>query len=34
MQVEPEADYNIVCPKCGQEYRFSGASVLRWKSDP
>ena len=32
LQVIPEDEYTIVCPKCGQEYRFSGASVLRWQS--
>jgi len=28
----PDDEYNVVCPKCGQEYRFTGASVLRWGS--
>lgn len=33
MEVKPEEEYNIACPKCGQEYRFFGQSVLRWKSE-
>ena len=32
MSVEPEEQYEVNCPKCGQEYRFTGASVLRWQS--
>jgi len=32
MSVEPEQEYEVVCQKCGQEYRFTGASVLRWQT--
>jgi len=32
MEVKPDEEYNVVCPKCGQEYRFFGQSVLRWKT--
>ena len=31
--VKEDEDYTVVCAKCGQEYRFSGASVLRWGSE-
>jgi len=27
MEVKAEEEYNIACPKCGQEYRFFGQSV-------
>ncbi|MBO0887962.1 hypothetical protein J2P12_02565 [Candidatus Bathyarchaeota archaeon] len=30
VRVREDEDYSVVCVKCGQEYRFSGASVLRW----
>ena len=33
LRVEAEEEYTVVCPRCEQEYRFSGSSVLRWKSD-
>jgi transcription elongation factor Elf1 len=33
MEVKPDEEYNVVCSKCGQEYRFFGQSVLRWKSE-
>jgi len=33
MAVSAEEEYNVACPKCGQEYRFFGQSVLRWKSE-
>jgi Zn finger protein HypA/HybF involved in hydrogenase expression len=33
VKVVAEEEYTVVCPKCGQEYRFTGASVLRWGSD-
>ncbi len=29
MSVEPEQEYEIRCDKCGQDYRFIGASLLR-----
>jgi len=32
MNVKPDEEYNVVCQKCGQEYRFFGHTVLRWKS--
>lgn len=32
VEVKAEEEYTVVCPKCGQEYRFTGASVLRWGS--
>jgi len=31
MEVKPDEEYNVVCPKCAQEYRFFGSSVLRWR---
>jgi hypothetical protein len=30
LKVAAEEEYTVVCPKCSQEYRFTGASVLRW----
>lgn len=33
VEVKAEEEYNVVCSKCGQEYRFFGGSVLRWKSE-
>lgn len=32
VEVKPDDEYTVVCKKCGQEYRFTGASVLRWGS--
>ncbi len=32
VKVTADEEYRIVCPKCGQEYRFTGASALRWGS--
>jgi DNA-directed RNA polymerase subunit M/transcription elongation factor TFIIS len=32
VKVAADDEYTVVCPKCGQEYRFTGASVLRWAS--
>jgi DNA-directed RNA polymerase subunit M/transcription elongation factor TFIIS len=32
VKVTEDEEYNIVCPECGQEYRFTGASLLRWGS--
>ncbi len=33
VEVKGDEEYNVVCPKCGQEYRFTGGSVLRWGSE-
>jgi len=33
IEVKSDEEYNVVCAKCGQEYRFFGQSVLRWKSE-
>jgi DNA-directed RNA polymerase subunit RPC12/RpoP len=33
MNVKADEEYNVVCPKCGQDYRFFGHTVLRWKSE-
>jgi hypothetical protein len=33
MSVKAEEEYNVVCAKCGQDYRFFGHTVLRWKSE-
>ena len=33
MEVNPDEEYNVACPKCGQEFRFFGHTVLRWKSE-
>jgi predicted RNA-binding Zn-ribbon protein involved in translation (DUF1610 family) len=30
VEVDPDAENTVQCPKCGQEYRFYGRSVLRW----
>ncbi len=32
IEVKGDDEYVVVCSKCGQEYRFTGASVLRWAS--
>jgi redox-regulated HSP33 family molecular chaperone len=32
LKVTAGDEYNVSCPKCGQEYRFTGASVLRFGS--
>ncbi len=32
VKVTADEEYSIVCPKCAQEYRFTGASALRWGS--
>jgi len=29
MMVEPQEEYEVKCEKCGQDYRFIGASLLR-----
>lgn len=28
--VDPDAENEVTCEKCGQQYRFYGRSVLRW----
>ncbi|HEY5620028.1 MAG TPA: hypothetical protein VIK88_00040 [Candidatus Bathyarchaeia archaeon] len=28
--VDPDAENEVTCHKCGQQYRFYGRSVLRW----
>jgi hypothetical protein len=33
LEVKPDEEYNVVCPKCAQEYRFFGHTVLRWRSE-
>jgi len=33
LNVVADEEYTVVCAKCGQEYRFTGGSVLRWGSD-
>lgn len=30
VEVDPEAENEVTCQKCGQQYRFYGRSVLRW----
>jgi len=30
VEVTPDRENEVVCPKCGQEYRFFGQSVLRF----
>jgi Zn finger protein HypA/HybF involved in hydrogenase expression len=30
VEVNPDQENEVVCPKCGQQYRFFGQSVLRW----
>jgi uncharacterized Zn-finger protein len=32
LDVNPDEENEVVCPKCGQEYRFFGQSVLRFRS--
>ncbi len=29
-KVDPDAENEVTCQKCGQQYRFYGRSVLRW----
>jgi DNA-directed RNA polymerase subunit M/transcription elongation factor TFIIS len=31
VEVKPDEENDVVCPKCGQEYRFFGQSVLRFR---
>ncbi len=30
VEVDPDAENEVTCQKCGQQYRFYGRSVLRW----
>ncbi len=30
VEVDPDAENEVTCQKCGQQYRFFGRSVLRW----
>ncbi len=30
VEVKPDEENEVVCQKCGQQYRFFGRSVLRW----
>ncbi|HZD12047.1 MAG TPA: hypothetical protein VE177_00810 [Candidatus Binatus sp.] len=30
--VDPDAENEVRCEKCGQDYRFYGRSVLRWST--
>jgi hypothetical protein len=32
VEVDPDKENEVVCSKCGQEYRFFGQSVLRFRS--
>ena len=32
VEVDPDKENEVVCPKCGQQYRFFGQSVLRFRS--
>ncbi len=32
VEVNPDQENDVVCPKCGQQYRFFGQSVLRFRS--
>jgi hypothetical protein len=32
VDVNPDQENEVVCSKCGQEYRFFGQSVLRFRS--
>lgn len=33
VEVQADQENEVVCPKCGQQYRFFGQSVLRWAGD-
>jgi predicted RNA-binding Zn-ribbon protein involved in translation (DUF1610 family) len=33
VEVIPDQENEVVCAKCGQQYRFFGQSVLRWSGD-
>ncbi|OLD13450.1 MAG: hypothetical protein AUI93_01085 [Crenarchaeota archaeon 13_1_40CM_3_52_10] len=33
VEVNPDQENEVVCSKCGQEYRFFGQSVLRFRSN-
>ena len=30
VEVSPDEENEVICQKCGQQYRFFGRSVLRW----
>ncbi len=32
VEVNPDQENEVVCSKCGQQYRFFGQSVLRFRS--
>jgi hypothetical protein len=32
VEVDPDQENEVVCAKCGQQYRFFGQSVLRFRS--
>ncbi len=32
VEVNPDQENEVICSKCGQEYRFFGQSVLRFRS--
>jgi hypothetical protein len=32
VEVDPDKENEVVCSKCGQQYRFFGQSVLRFRS--
>jgi hypothetical protein len=32
VEVKPDQENEVVCSKCGQEYRFFGQSVLRFRT--
>lgn len=33
VEVNPDQENEVVCAKCGQEYRFFGQSVLRFRGN-
>ncbi len=33
VEVNPDQENEVVCSKCGQEYRFFGQSVLRFRGN-
>jgi hypothetical protein len=32
VEVDPDRENEVVCSKCGQQYRFFGQSVLRFRT--